>query len=80
MDSIIKPDLHSDEMGVSPPLDRSNPEADAVPSPTGKFIAVNPEGHHGAGQTKRRRQGHHLKGRRAIPGLIDSHMHIIRGG
>jgi predicted amidohydrolase YtcJ len=60
-------------------LDRSNPNPQAVAIADGKFI--------GAGTEQDMRaladadtQVIDLGGRRAIPGLIDSHMHIIRGG
>lgn len=60
-------------------LDRSNPQADAVAIKDGRFVAVGPErevmAFAGSGAKVL-----DLKGRRAIPGLIDSHMHIIRGG
>jgi predicted amidohydrolase YtcJ len=60
-------------------LDRSNPNPEAVAIVDGKFIAV------GAERDVRtladsKTQIVDLRGRRAIPGLIDSHMHIIRGG
>jgi predicted amidohydrolase YtcJ len=60
-------------------LDRSNPNPQAVAISDGKFV--------GAGTEQDMRalagpatQAIDLGGRRAIPGLIDSHMHIIRGG
>jgi predicted amidohydrolase YtcJ len=60
-------------------LDRANPNPQAVAIADGKFLAVGTEqevrAH--AGPTTRIID---LKRRRAIPGLIDSHMHIIRGG
>jgi len=60
-------------------LDRGNPQAEAVAIKDGKFIAVGSEREvmalSGAGT-----KVIDLKGRRAIPGLIDSHTHIIRGG
>jgi predicted amidohydrolase YtcJ len=60
-------------------LDRSNPNPEAVAIADGKFLAVGDERDiralAGPGTTVI-----DLKGRRAIPGLIDSHMHIIRGG
>ena len=60
-------------------LDRSNPQADAVAIKDGRFIAVGLERDvmvlAGSGS-----KVIDLKGRRAVPGLIDSHMHIIRGG
>lgn len=60
-------------------LDRSNPNPEAVAIQAGKFVAVGSE------QEVRALAGPNttvidLAGRRAIPGLIDSHMHIIRGG
>src|ERR1700726_4218014 len=60
-------------------LDREKPQAQAVAVRDGRFQAVGEEreimGLAGPG-TKRI----DLKGRRVIPGLIDSHMHVIRGG
>ena len=60
-------------------LDRSNPRADAALVRDGKFAAVGEEGEvrAAAGPNPKIID---LKGRRVIPGLIDSHMHIIRGG
>ena len=60
-------------------LDRSNPRADTALIREGKFVAVGEEGE------VRAAAGPNttiidLKGRRVIPGLIDSHTHIIRGG
>jgi predicted amidohydrolase YtcJ len=60
-------------------LDRSNVSPDAVAIADGRFLSVgrarDVEATAGA-TTKRIDQ----KGRRVIPGLVDSHMHIIRGG
>ena len=60
-------------------LDRSNPQADAVAIKDGRFIAAGLERDvmvlAGSGS-----KVIDLKGRRVLPGLIDSHMHIIRGG
>src|SRR5258708_18407513 len=60
-------------------LDRQNPQAQAVAVRDGRFQAVGEErdimGLAGP-DTKRI----DLKGRRVIPGLIDSHMHVIRSG
>ena len=60
-------------------LDRQNPEAQAVAVRAGRFIAVGVDQDvmRHAGSTTQRVD---LRGRRVIPGLIDSHMHIIRGG
>ena len=60
-------------------LDRANPAPDAVAITAGRFSAVGEarEIMQSAGPFT---QQVDLGGRRAIPGLIDSHMHIIRGG
>lgn len=60
-------------------LDRQNPQADAVAMRDGRFMAVGTERDVMAlaGPSTKRVD---LKGRRVIPGLIDSHTHIIRGG
>ncbi|MFZ6639400.1 amidohydrolase [Undibacterium sp. TC4M20W] len=60
-------------------LDKQNPQANAVAIADGKFIAV------GDATEVRRHMGAHtnvidLKGRAAIPGLHDSHTHLIRAG
>ena len=60
-------------------LDRENPEAQAIAIRDGRFLSVGSE-------QDVRRAVHpdaaiiDLGNRRVIPGLIDSHMHIIRGG
>jgi predicted amidohydrolase YtcJ len=60
-------------------LDRQKPTATAVAIRNGRFMAVGDDRDimSMAGPEVRRID---LQGRRAIPGLIDSHMHIIRGG
>jgi predicted amidohydrolase YtcJ len=65
--------------GLFATLDRSNPAAAAVAIKDGLFTAV---GHVGdvmklAGPSTNIVD---LKGRRVLPGLIDNHLHIIRGG
>lgn len=65
--------------GLFATLDRSNPAATAVAIEDGLFTAV---GHVGevmklAGSSTKIVD---LKGRRVLPGLIDNHLHIIRGG
>jgi predicted amidohydrolase YtcJ len=65
--------------GLFTTLDRSNPTASAVAIAEGRFVAV---GHDHdvmklAGPSTKIID---LKGRRVLPGLIDNHLHIIRGG
>src|SRR4051812_9783215 len=60
-------------------LDRQNPQVQAIAIRGNRFLAAGTE------QDVMRLAGSgtqrvDLKGRRVIPGLIDSHMHIIRGG
>lgn len=60
-------------------LDRENPEADAIAIRGGRFSHV------GKRRAVEKLAGPEtvridLQGRRVIPGLIDSHMHLIRGG
>ena len=60
-------------------LDRQKPLADAVAVSNGKFLAVGTRAEvmrHGGDQTK----VIDLGGRTVIPGLNDSHLHLIRGG
>ncbi len=60
-------------------LDRSNPNAQAVAVTGGRFSAVGTETEVMALAGPATRVVD-LKGRRALPGLIDNHLHIIRGG
>ncbi|UVA80570.1 amidohydrolase [Pandoraea commovens] len=60
-------------------LDRANPQADAVALTGGTFTAVGTRDDI-MRLADNATQVIDLKGRRVIPGLIDSHMHIIRGG
>jgi predicted amidohydrolase YtcJ len=65
--------------GLFTTLDRSNPTASAVAIKDGVFTAVGPD------QDVMKLAGPltkviGLKGRRVLPGLIDNHLHIIRGG
>jgi predicted amidohydrolase YtcJ len=65
--------------GLFTTLDRSNPTASAVAIKDGKFTAVGRDADVmplADPSTK----VIDLKGRRALPGLIDNHLHIIRGG
>src|SRR5262245_33773327 len=68
--------LHSGQVTT---LDRSNPMASAVAIKDGRFVAVGSDADVmplAGPQT----QLVDLKGRRVLPGLIDNHLHIIRGG
>ncbi len=60
-------------------LDPAKPEAQAVATREGRFLEVGSEADamRHAGPATRILDG---GGRRLIPGLIDSHMHVIRGG
>ena len=60
-------------------LDRTKPSAEAVAIGQGKFIAVGSENEI-RGYAKPSTPVIDLRRRRVIPGLIDSHIHIIRGG
>jgi predicted amidohydrolase YtcJ len=59
-------------------LDRQNPAAEAVAIRDGRFLQVGSEAEVRAAAPEAAVID--LKGRRVVPGLIDSHTHIIRGG
>lgn len=59
-------------------LDRQNPSADAVAIRDGKFLVVGAEAEVRSAAPKA--EIIDATGRRLIPGLIDSHTHVIRGG
>jgi len=59
-------------------LDKQNPEAQAIAIRDGKFLAVGSEKE--VRQAAPKAKVIDVRGRRVIPGLIDSHIHIIRGG
>src|SRR5438128_11980724 len=65
--------------GTVTTLDRSNPSATAVAIRDGKFVRVGGDADvlPLAGAATRVID---LEGRRVLPGLIDNHLHIIRGG
>src|SRR6201984_3573099 len=65
--------------GLFTTLDRANPTATAVAITDGKFSAVGRD-HEVMPLAGERTRIFELKGRRALPGLIDNHLHIIRGG
>src|SRR5580698_1939006 len=76
--TLTPPDLIL-HRGLVTTLDRSNPAASAVAISGGKFVAV------GRDEEVMRLAGPQtaiidLEGRRVLPGLIDNHLHIIRGG
>lgn len=60
-------------------LDQENPVAQAVAMRGGRFLAVGSEQEVRAAAAPGARVID-AKGRRLIPGLIDSHIHVIRGG
>ncbi|WP_266168776.1 amidohydrolase [Dyella subtropica] len=60
-------------------LDRANPHASAVAIADGRFMAVGSDADVMALAGTGTRVVD-LKGRRVLPGLIDNHLHIIRGG
>ncbi|MDU9393817.1 amidohydrolase [Pseudomonas sp. zfem002] len=60
-------------------VDRENPEATAVAIKDGRFLAVGSDAQVMATRGAAT-QVIDLKGRCAIPGLNDSHLHLIRGG
>ena len=60
-------------------VDRENPEATAVAIKDGRFVAVGSDAQVMAARSTGT-QVIDLKGRCAIPGLNDSHLHLIRGG
>src|SRR5580692_6178416 len=65
--------------GLITTLDRSKPTASAVAIKGGKFIAVGRD-EEVMPSAARDTRIVDLKGRRVLPGLIDNHLHIIRGG
>jgi predicted amidohydrolase YtcJ len=60
-------------------LDRDHPTASAIAIRDGRFIAVGNE-REVLEQAAPGAQRIELDGRRVLPGLIDSHLHLIRGG
>jgi hypothetical protein len=64
--------------GTITTLDEANPQASAVSVANGRITAVGGEELLATADDKTVRID--LKGRRVIPGLNDSHLHVIRGG
>lgn len=64
--------------GVITTLDHGQPQVSAVSISGGRIVAVGDEGLLRAADEKTQRID--LQGRRVIPGLNDSHLHVIRGG
>jgi len=60
-------------------LDQTNPTAHAIAIRNGRFLAVGSEAEIRAA-VRNDAQVIDARGRRLIPGLIDSHIHVIRGG
>ena len=65
--------------GLFTTLDRTNPTASAVGIKDGVFVAVGHD-HEVMKLAEPSTRVIDLKGRRVLPGLIDNHLHIIRGG
>ncbi len=65
--------------GLFTTLDRSNPTASAVAITDGRFTAVGHD-HEVMPLAGPKTKVIDLRGRRVLPGLIDNHLHIIRGG
>ncbi|MEA1673382.1 amidohydrolase [Nitrospirillum sp. BR 11163] len=65
--------------GLFTTLDRANPTATAVAVKNGRFLKVGGE-HEVMAHAGPATKVIDLKGRRVLPGLIDNHLHIIRGG
>ncbi|MBB6253661.1 amidohydrolase [Nitrospirillum iridis] len=65
--------------GLFTTLDRANPTATAVAVKDGRFLKVGGE-HEVMAHAGPATRLIDLKGRRVLPGLIDNHLHIIRGG
>ena len=60
-------------------LDKQNPQATALAIAAGRFVAVGSEADVMPLATSATRVID-ARGRRVVPGLIDSHIHVIRGG
>ncbi|MEJ2804602.1 amidohydrolase [Comamonadaceae bacterium PP-2] len=65
--------------GLFTTLDRANPRASAVAIQNGRFLKVGQD-HEVMPLAGPDTRVIDLRGRRVLPGLIDNHLHIIRGG
>lgn len=65
--------------GLFTTLDKSNPTASAVAVKDGKFLAVGGDAEIMAFAGPATKVVD-LKGKRVLPGLIDNHTHVVRGG
>ncbi|MES2941849.1 MAG: amidohydrolase [Pseudomonadota bacterium] len=65
--------------GLFTTLDRANPTASAVAISNGRFTHVGPD-HEVMPLAGPDTRVIDMRGRRVLPGLIDNHLHIIRGG
>src|SRR6202007_1719204 len=79
MDSSKRPPELILHRGLFTTLDRANPTATAVAITDGKFSAVGRD-NDVMKLAGKRTKIIDLHGRRVLPGLIDNHLHIIRGG
>ena len=79
MNGNTAPDLilHS---GLITTLDPTNPEASALAVKDGQFLEVGSSRDIGPLAEGRGTHIIDLKGKRVLPGLIDNHLHLIRGG
>lgn len=79
---MMKPDSHPDlilHRGLFTTLDRSQPNASAVAIRDGRFQQVGRD-HEILPLAGPNTRVIDLRGKRVLPGLIDNHIHIIRGG
>src|SRR6266576_1459575 len=76
MNDTSAPDLILENAKITT-LDRAKPEATSLVVKNGRIVGVDDAGEYQRGPDTKVID---LQGRRVIPGLNDSHMHIIRGG
>src|SRR3989475_3977894 len=76
MNDTFAPDLILENAKITT-LDRAKPEATSLVVKNGRIVGVDDAEEYQRGPDTKVID---LQGRRVIPGLNDSHMHIIRGG